>query len=57
MLDDFSRSSKQQSGKAFVSGVLLLSFSTVIVKIIGLVYKIPMLSLLGAEGMGYFNSS
>ncbi len=43
--------------KTFLSGVLLLSLSTVLVKIIGLLYKIPMLSLLGAEGMGYFNSA
>lgn len=43
--------------KAFLSGVLLLSVSTVLVKIVGLVYKIPMLSYLGAEGMGYFNSA
>lgn len=43
--------------KTFMSGVLLLSLSTVLVKIIGLVYKIPMLSYLGSEGMGYFNSA
>ncbi len=41
----------------FTSGVLILSLSAVIVKIIGLVYKIPMLRLLGSEGMGYFNSA
>ena len=41
----------------FLSGVLSLSASTVIVKIIGLVYKIPMLRLVGGEGMGYFNSA
>ena len=41
----------------FMSGVLVLSLSAVIVKIIGLVYKIPMLKLLGSEGMGYFNSA
>ncbi len=35
----------------------MLSLSAVIVKIIGLVYKIPMLRLLGSEGMGYFNSA
>ena len=34
-----------------------MTLSTVIVKIIGLVYKIPMLTLLGGEGMGYFNSA
>lgn len=51
---------KQDSGaseRAFMSGVLILTVSTVIVKIIGLAYKIPLLSVLGAEGMGYFNSA
>ena len=43
--------------RAFMSGVLILSFSTVIVKIIGLAYKIPLMSVLGAEGMGYFNTA
>ncbi len=41
----------------FLSGVALLSVSTLSVKIIGLAFKIPMLALLGAEGMGYFNSA
>ena len=50
--------SKNESGSShFFSGVFILSISTVIVKIIGLFYKIPMLSILGAEGMGYFNSA
>ncbi len=43
--------------QTFFSGVMLLTFSTVLVKIIGLVYKIPMLAYLGSEGMGYFNSA
>jgi len=48
----------QKEGKGnFFSGVLILSLSAVIVKIIGLIYKIPMLRLLGSEGMGYFNSA
>ena len=40
-----------------MSGVLLLSLSTVAVKVIGLAFKIPMLSLLDTDGMGYFNSA
>ena len=48
---------RQNSMKVFFSGVLLLSLSTVLVKVIGLIYKIPMLSYLGSEGMGYFNSA
>ncbi|MBE6629190.1 MAG: polysaccharide biosynthesis protein [Ruminococcaceae bacterium] len=43
--------------RTFFSGVLLLTLSTVLVKLIGLFYKIPMLSYLGTEGMGYFNSA
>lgn len=43
--------------KTFLSGVFWLSVSTILVKVIGLFYKIPMLSYLGAEGMGYFNSA
>lgn len=46
-----------ENKSSFVSGVFILSFSTLIVKIIGLAFKIPMLSLLGMEGMGYFNSA
>ena len=48
---------KKEGNGNFYSGVLALSLSAVIVKIIGLVYKIPMLRLLGSEGMGYFNSA
>ena len=45
------------SERTFMSGVIVLSVSTVIVKIIGLAYKIPLMSILGAEGMGYFNTA
>ena len=48
---------KKSVASSFFSGVFILSVSTVIVKIIGLIYKIPMLTYLGAEGMGYFNSA
>jgi len=43
--------------KVFFSGVLLLTVSTILVKVVGLFYKIPMLSYLGSEGMGYFHSA
>ena len=45
------------AGNAFLSGVVVLTLSTVLVKIIGLFYKIPMLHYLGSEGMGYFNAA
>ncbi len=51
------REKRTKKGSNFMSGVLILSLSAVIVKIIGLIYKIPMLRLLGSEGMGYFNSA
>ncbi len=47
----------RSSEHTFMSGVLVLTLSTVIVKIIGLAYKIPLMSILGAEGMGYFNTA
>ena len=49
--------SRKTTKKSFFSGVLLLSLSTVLVKIVGFAYKIPMLSYLGSVGMGYFHSA
>lgn len=48
---------KNERGRGFLSGVSVLTVSALIVKIIGLLYRIPMLSLLGTEGMGYFNTA
>ncbi len=41
----------------FFSGVLILTIANLLVKVIGLIYKIPLHNLLGDEGMGYFNSA
>ena len=57
MTDRKREAKKRDQGRSCMSGVLILSLSAVIVKIIGLIYKIPMLRLLGSEGMGYFNSA
>ena len=43
--------------RSFLSGASVLTVSAVVVKIIGLLYRIPMLSHLGTEGMGYFNTA
>ena len=43
--------------KTFFSGVMALSLSTALVKVIGLFYKIPMLRYLTSVGMGYFNAA
>ena len=50
-------SEKLTAQKNLFSGVFVLTLSTISVKIIGLIYKIPMLAYLGSEGMGYFNSA
>jgi len=50
-------SEKKNYGKQFFSGVAVLAISTFIVKLIGMFYKIPMMTYLGSEGMGYFNSA
>ena len=42
---------------SFLSGVFLLSLSAMLVKVTGLLTKIPLLRLLGAEGMGYYNTA
>ena len=47
----------KSSERTFMSGVIVLSVSTVIVKIIGLAYKIPLLNILKTDGMGYFNTA
>jgi stage V sporulation protein B len=42
---------------SFLSGVSVLTLSALVVKVIGLFYRIPMLDQLGTEGMGYFNTA
>ena len=49
--------SEKTTKRSFFSGVLLLSLSTFLVKIVGFLYKIPMLTYLGSVGMGYFHSA
>lgn len=57
MLNKQNQINDKTTGKQYFSGVLVLTLSTALVKIIGLLYKIPMMSYLGSEGMGYFNSA
>lgn len=48
---------KQKQAQGFLEGASWLALSTLILKIIGLIYKIPLSYMLGDEGMGYFNSA
>ncbi len=47
-------SSKKQN---FLQGALILSVAAIIVKIIGAVYKIPLMNIIGGEGFGYYNTA
>lgn len=47
----------KSSTKLFFSGVLVLTITNLIVKAIGLMFKIPMNHIVGDEGMGYYNSA
>lgn len=47
----------KKQGQSIVAGSLILLLANLLVKIIGAVFKIPLVSLLGNEGMGYFNAA
>ena len=48
--------SKSRASRSFLGGVLILGAGNLLVKMIGLAFKIPLSRLLGDEGMGYFNT-
>lgn len=47
----------KKQGQSIVAGSLILIIANLLVKVIGAVFKIPLVSLLGNEGMGYFNAA
>ena len=47
----------KKSSKLFFSGVLVLTITNLLVKVIGLLFKIPMNHVVGDNGMGYYNSA
>lgn len=48
------KSATENAKKSFLSGVAFLFISAISVKLIGLFYKIPLIRLVGIEGMAYF---
>ena len=48
---DFSTNNKN----LFFSGVLILTVSNIVIKVLGLLLKIPLTNMIGEEGMAYFN--
>lgn len=48
---------KQTQTNKFLSGATVLLISTAIVKIIGFLFTVPLVNILGGDGMGYFYSA
>lgn len=48
---------RQRKSQTLLNGALVLSLSTIIVKIIGVIYKIPLTNMIGTIGRGYFDSA
>ena len=40
-----------------MQGALILSVAAIIVKVIGAIYKIPLMNIIGGEGFGYYNTA
>ncbi len=49
--------SKQRKNQTLLNGALVLSLATIIVKVIGVIYKIPLTQMIGTVGRGYFDSA
>lgn len=56
-MNETAKSASGKNRSLFFSGVLFLGGANVLVKVIGLLFKIPMSYFLGDEGMGYFNAA
>ncbi len=48
---------KQRKNQTLLNGALVLSLATIIVKVIGVIYKIPLTQMIGTVGRGYFDSA
>ena len=51
------KTSLRGNKSSFLSGVIILTVSNILVKIAGLFFKIPMNHIVGDTGMGYYNSA
>lgn len=43
--------------KNFLGGAMILTAALLIVKVIGFIYKIPLMNMLGGDGYGYYNDA
>ncbi len=51
------RNEKRLPKETFFSGVLILTISNLLVKVLGMFFKIPMNYIMGDTGMGYYNAA
>ncbi|MBQ4607781.1 MAG: oligosaccharide flippase family protein, partial [Clostridia bacterium] len=54
---DTRKTSHTSAGESFFSGVLVLTISNLLVKALGMLFKIPMNYIVGDTGMGYYNAA
>ena len=47
----------KEKGQSFLEGAIVLTLSTITVKVIGALFKIPLANILGGVGMSYFVSA
>jgi len=45
----------EKKSNSFIHGALILGIANLVVKVIGAVFKVPLINLIGDDGMGYFN--
>ncbi len=48
---------EENRGQSLVKGAIILTVATLLVKIIGGIFKIPLANIIGEDGMGYFNNA
>ena len=46
--------SKQRAGKNLIVQGSILAIASIIVRLIGIIYRIPLTNIVGNEGMGYY---
>ena len=48
---------EKKTKQSFLHGAVILTVATVIVKLVGALFKIPLANIMGNTGMGYFNTA
>ena len=48
---------RTKSDHRLVNGVAFLAIAGILVKVLGLICKIPLVNIIGEDGMGYYNAA